>query len=70
MIAFQVEGDPDYIGINYESVEQVTPLRRLEFDHVPLDPAHVVNIHYAFKEPEEEGIITDCPDSGFGSRLC
>ena len=69
MIIFQVEGDPDYIGVNYESVEQVTPLRRLEFDHVPLNPAHVVNVHYAFKEPEEEGVITDCPDSGLGSTL-
>ena len=69
MIVFQVEGDPDYIGINYDSVEQVTPLRRLEFNHVPLDPAHVVNIQYAFKEPEEEGVITDCPYSGLGSTL-
>ena len=69
MRIYQVEGDPDYIGIVYNSVDEVTPLRQIEFEHTTLDPAHVVNIRYAFHEPEEDGIIPDCPYSGLGSAL-
>lgn len=69
MKIYQVEGDPDYIGIAYASVAEVTPLRKIEFEHTTLDPAHVVNVHYAFHEPEEEGVITDCPYTGLGSTL-
>lgn len=69
MKIYQVSGDPDYIGIAYDSVQEVSPLRRIEFEHTTLDPAHVVNIHYTFHEPEDEGIITDCPNARLGSAL-
>lgn len=62
MRIYQAEGDPDYIGIAYDSVEEVSPLLDVEYDHITLDPAHVVNIHYTFHEPEEEGVVTDCPN--------
>jgi hypothetical protein len=29
----------------------------------------VVNVRYTFHEPEEEGVVTDCPHGGFGSTL-
>ena len=69
MRIFQAEGDPDYMGIAFRSSEEVGPLLDVDHDHRTLDPAHVVNIRYAFQEPEEEGIITDCPYSGLGSTL-
>ena len=69
MRIYQAEGDSDYIGIAFNSVEEVTPLREIEFEHTTLDPAHVVNIRYTFHEPEKDGVITDCPYAGAGSRL-
>jgi len=69
MRIYQISGDPDYIGISYNSVEEVTPLRQIEFEHTTLDPAHVVNVDYTFQEPEKDGVVTDCAYSGVASTL-
>ena len=69
MRIYQVEGDPDYIGIAHDSVDEVSPLLNTDYKHRTLDPAHVINIHYAFHESEEEGVVTDCPYTGLGSTL-
>jgi len=65
----QVDGDPDYIGIGYQSVDEVIPLQDIDHKHRTLDPAHVINVRYTFHEPEDEGIITDCPNVRLGSTL-
>ncbi len=69
MKMYRFGGDADYIGIAFDSVEEVTPLRQIEFERTTIDPAHVVNIHYTFHEPDEDGVVTDCPYSGVGSTL-
>lgn len=69
MIVYRVGGDPDYLAVVFPSVDDVRPLSRVDRHNATLDPSHVVKVEYRFGEPEEDGVVTDCLDSGMGSTL-
>ena len=69
MNIYLIGGDPDYIFIRFQSVDEVSPLWDVKFKDTKLDPSHVVKLEYCFREPEEDGVMTDCPNSGTGHTL-
>lgn len=69
MIIFLVEGDRDYMSVNHRSARDIDALMNVVFDDTRLDPSHVFGLYYVFGEPMDDGVVTDCPNTGAGATL-